>query len=240
MDNIKLQDVAEVIIINDTTGEHWYYGCTDETAISKTVDKEILTGGIGNKQCGVLFTNQSYQVTITPTLFATNFLETQTGTTFTSGSVDVWKKEEVIAVDDGAGGAEATIDGTPIDDEVYVVDKNNESFTGTFATGTVTITDGVIGDTYIIMYQENEATADTLDFDSGTFPKNVHLQLHTIAYEPKTENVTHDIYINFPIASPDGALDMTLTKGTNTQTPITFDILDNAGSYGTYTVVERA
>lgn len=241
LDNIRVQDTAEVVLI-DGDGNHYFYGCTDEASITKEVEKELLTCGIGNKQVGVLWAGQSYSVTVTPLYFQNKIMELQTGNTFQSTSFDAWKEEEGIAVDDGGGDAIVNITGTPIDDTVYVVDNRNTQKSATYddGTGDVTVTDGSIGENYHILYQETEANADVLDLDAEKFPENVHIQLRTIAYKPDTEEVVADIYWDFPKCSPDGALDLAMAKGTNSQTPLTFDILNNSGSYGKYVVVPRA
>ncbi len=157
---------------------------------------------------------------------------------FTTGSKDFWKKENGIGVDD-AGSIKVTITGTPLDDVVSVVDIHNTQFVATYATGDVTITGGVEGDKYIVMYQETEAITDYLEFDSTKFPSNVHLQMHTIAYNVDTDTKIADLYWDFPVASPDGNIDSGLSKGENTGTSVKFDIMKPFGvdTYGIFAVV---
>ena len=241
LDNIKVQDVAEVLIINDTTGEKFFYGCTEGTGFSKSAESEMLTCGIGNAQRAKLWKGQSLSVTVQTLLFSPNLIAMQTDSlgSFINGSKNFWKKEMGVGV--SGTGIEVTITGTPVDDEVTVVDLNNKQYTATYSAGTVTITDGVEGDTYIILYQETEATTDYLEFDSTKFPSNVHLQMHTIAYDVDADVPVADLYWDFPVASPDGNIDSGLNKGENTGTSVKFDIMKPFGvdTYGIFAVVPK-
>lgn len=243
-DGVKVQDVMEAYIV--TSDKTFFLGCLEESGISKTVDSELLTCGIGNKVRTKLFSAQNYSVNVQPLLHSDNVIALQTGTDFTEGATQNVFKHETHQAVDNVGTIEVTLSAgaTPLNDAVTILDKYNNEFTGSYDSGTsvVTITDGVAGDTYVIVFQEEEASADILEFDATAYPKNVHLQLHTIGYDPDTNDVIVDIYYDFPIASPDGNMDAVYTKGTNTSTPINFDIINDllTDSYGTYSTIERA
>lgn len=240
LDNIKVQDTAEVLLINDTTDEKFFYGCTEGTGFTKEVESELLTCGIGNALRAKLWKGQKLSVTVQTLLFNANLMAMQTDSfgAFTTGSKTFFKKE----MGTGIGASTTvivTIKGTPVDDVVTVVDIHNNQYVATFATDTVTITNGVIGDKYIVLYQEVESATDYLKFDSTKFPSNVHLQLHTIAYNVDTDVKIADLYWDFPVASPDGNIDSGLNKGENTGNSVKFDIIKPFGvdTYGIFAVV---
>jgi hypothetical protein len=114
-------------------------------------------------------------------------------------------------------------------------------FTGTFATGKVTITTGVAGDWYTVIYEEAQTGANILDLNAEEFPKPHKVQLHTIAYDPDTEEIVADLYWVFSKARPDGNIAAGYTSGQNQQDIIKFACETPIGSssYGKYVVVLR-
>lgn len=214
--------------------QRWFLGCTEESSVSKTVDSEILTCGIGNKAVAKIFTGQNYSVTVRTLYHNDTFISLQSGSDFLTSQTANVPRTEVGVLASGV----VTITGTPVDDKVWAQDALGKTYVATYATGDATVTGGVDGVMYTIIYDEEITNADKVVFDATKFPKNVELQLYGIAQDPATNLPIVNIFYNFPIASPDGSLDLAYAKGTNTSTSITFEILANnqTNEYGEYIV----
>ena len=238
-DNIHVHDVFEVFV-NDGTRDY-FYGCVTGTGLEKTVDSELLRCGIGNKVRAKQFNSQDYKVNVTPLFHNDNIIAMQTGGAFVAGTKTLKRSFGAVAVDN-LGDIEidmTSAGGTPVGDAVVVLDKYNTVFVGTYVADVVTITGGVAGDFYTILWDE-VLTGEALDLGGAVFPENVHLTLKGLGYDPDTNAEKLNIYWDFPIASPDGNLSQAYEVGTNSPTNIAFDILSNGvtGSYGTYFVEE--
>ena len=238
-DNVMVKDVLEAFVIDDN-GKSYFYGATEEGNISQSVNQETLTAGIGNKVQAVLQTQKEVTFTVQNLFHSDNFLAMQSGSNFTIGARDTMHKEIVVAVEN-LGSIQCTITGTPKNDIVYVADKFGVNYPATFSAGVVTITTGgVVGELYTISYLVTNATVSVLPFVADKYPTAKHIQLHGIAYDPKTNIVVADIYYDFKLALPDGNVDRAYGKGSNTPDSVTFTTLeDDSGNYGEYYVIAR-
>jgi len=242
LNKIKVQDTAEAFFI-DSDGVAKFFGCTSSAGVSKAVSAEDIRCGIGAGIATRLFTANDINVTVETGLYANTFIEMQSGEEFaTAQTPTVWKAESVVAVETTAPAATLTITGTPVDDEFYIQDRFGVPIaSGTIAAKVITVATGLTaGDTYTVVYPEAQTGAYTLQFKTASFPKVTGLMLHTIAYDPDTDEVLADIYWDIPKASPDGNLDLAYAIQTNTPTSATFRALDSNGLTATYIVVPRA
>lgn len=239
LDNVIVKDVLEAFIVDDVNNKTYFFGATTESNINQTIEQEKLKAGIGNKVKAILQSSKEVTFKIQNLFHSDNFLALQSGSTFTTASRDLMRRETKVAADN-AGSIEVTISGTPKNDEVTVLDKNNKEYSATYSSGTVTITNGVAGETYTVVYLETTADVNVLDFNADKFPSVVHVQLHGIAYDPDTNQIVADIYYDFKKAQPDGSVDRTYSAGSNTNDVINFSTIeDENGNYGEYYVVPR-
>lgn len=230
-----------IAYIKDLAGNWYFYGLTNSTGITQTSNTELLTSSPSAHTITKIFYNKQMTVDIMPTLFNTRFemLQNSSMNDVSTVTANVTTHEQVVAVDN-VGTIEATITGTPVNDTVYVTDLyNSKIYASTYATGTVTITDGVEGDTYIIMYDEEQADVEQVDFARDSFPENIEVTIMVIASDPESNVPEEKWYYNFPICSPSGEFDLSFEKETNTALDVTFDILTGLTglSYGTKTIV---
>lgn len=232
---VVVHDVLEAYLLQGSTAH--FFGCLTESNINKAQTSEDIRCGIGNVLRNIYDTEQDITFSVTTAMHSDHFIEYQSGGSFSTGqTVEVWKHE----VGEADASLEVTITGTPVDGVVKVIDRFNEEYVGVYATGTVTITGATEGETYTVFYEEEETTADVLDFDATKYPENVEVMLHGIAYDPKTNLVISDIYYQFPIAKPDGNLDLGYALASNITPQITFRAIANAdNSLGKYIVVDR-
>lgn len=236
---IMVKDTADVYY-HLSNGDTRYFGCMNTSGLEKTIDTEDIRCGIGFGIATVMYTNPDMSITFTPAFWNDFFIQDAFGTDFSLGaSVNVWSTENVEFTV-SASDATATIDGTPVDDVVKVQDKQGNLIPATFAGGTVTLTGGAQYDglTLPVSYEE-AVTGDVLALDVEEIPKVHGITLHTIAYDPDTNEILSDIYWKFTRVLGDGSLSLALQGATNSVTEITAKILPDNGSFGQYIVVDR-
>jgi len=218
MDNIKFQDVG-IVSFDTNTGTKLVYGLTDSTSINHIVNSTELRTGIGNVYLGEVWESKNLEISVTPTInnFSLMAVQTKNGDAMSTSTVEVPYVLKLEAEDDGSGGAEIDLsDYTPVDDEVTVVDINNETVTSTFATGTVTLTSGTVGQIYYVTFMQSETTADVLDIDGADFPETVeNLTVQTIGYNIETGALAGRLFIMCDRAQPMGSFTLDLQKATN-------------------------
>lgn len=235
MKNIIIQDVCETFVENLDTKKTHFFGLTESNEVNQKIDQTPLRGGIGNGIFATLQTNKEITFTTTTSTHDDEIYAIQSGGDFTSGQYMVPKQETKKYATSGV-----TLKGTPVGDTVLVIDKNGKTMTATLTTGKVTITDGVEGEIYTIIYSEN-VTGEILDLNSEVFPKNHRVTLHTIGYDPDTNAVMCDIYWVFEKCLPNGEIGANYKGGDLQTDTITFTAQLPLGekSYGKYIVVPR-
>lgn len=89
--------------------------------------------------------------------------------------------------------------------------------------------------------EEKTQVGKVLEFKAGSFPKNAHIQLRTIAYDIKTAKVAADVYYIFPKVQADGNLNEDFNAGSNKTQEITFKAMVPEGkdSYGQMIIIPR-
>lgn len=88
---------------------------------------------------------------------------------------------------------------------------------------------------------EEEVAGNAIELESTAVPKDVKLQLRTIAYDNKTQEVVAEIFWIFDRVSPSGGFTQTFGMGQNNVQEISFRALIPEGetSYGRYVIVPR-
>lgn len=104
---------------------------------------------------------------------------------------------------------------------------------------TITINDIEVDTDGTVSASEKTVSGDVLDFKADSFPKNHHVQLRTIVYDPDTNEIVADMYFIFEKALPSGALSEVFSS-TNKTTEIAFStMVDADGNYGKCIIVPR-
>lgn len=235
MNNIIIHDTLEAFIKDEENNKVYFLGLTTNGSVSKSVDQEFVRGGIGGKVIGVIQSNNSLEFTITTALHFDDIYEIQSGSIFADEAVTV-QKVETAKLTSG----KLTIQGTPDDGQVIVLDKYGKQVSATYSTGQVTVTGGTEGDIYTVIYSES-VQANVLNLEADKFPKSYTVQLHGIAYDAAKNEVVADIYWIFDHALPNGNFTANYGTGENKTDEITFTAIAPYGSntYGRYVVVPR-
>lgn len=241
MKNVVVHDTCEVFLKTLDNDKLYYVGITATSNVNQTIDQTPISGGIGNKRVTAIFNNKNIGFDVTTTLHDDDAYVLQGGADFASGTVSVLTQETVQAVD-ATGVIKVTITGTPTGGEVTVFDKFGKEYTGAFADTKVSITGGQAGEYYTVVYTITTPSGNILDLDSEKMPKTCSAQLHTIAYDPDTEEIVADIYWLFDKVRGDGAFGAAYAAGTNMQDSMKFncETLIGSKSYGKYAVIPRA
>lgn len=235
MDNIFIQDVCEVYLKDTVSNTQYFFGLTTKTEITQKIKQDFLKGGIGNGIVGTVQSEKEITFKVTTLLHNDSLFEILNGSGFSSKSVVVQKNEKVKLAS-----GKLTITGTPTGSTAIAIDGEGQQFAGTYATGQVTITGGVEGEYYTVIYPST-VTAQVLTLDSKVFPKTYYVELHTIAYNVDTNQVTADIFWTFNKALPKGDLKAQYDAGKSNGDDVEFTALLPSGSteYGTYVIVAR-
>jgi hypothetical protein len=225
-DNIKFQDVAIVSFDSAVGGKKVVYGLTDSTSINHVVNSSELRGGISNIYIDEVYESKDLEITVTPTIgnFSLMAAQTKNLEAFTSGNTVSVPYTVTAEAVDNVGAIEIDLSNyTPLLDEVVVLNIDNEIKASTFATGTITITDGVAGDIYNVTFLQEETTADVLEIDGKDYPETVeNLTLETIGYDPETGAIAGRLFIVCDYAKPDGNFTLDLATATNSTFEVKF------------------
>lgn len=236
MNNILIQDVAEVYIKDSVTSDAYFFGITTKNDITQTVKQEVLRAGVGNSVVGVLQSDKEINFSVSTLLHNDDIFAIQSGKKFASGTYTVQMSEQAKLTS-----GKLTITGTPKGTSAIAIDSTGKQTTGTIATGQVSITGGTEGAIYTVIYP-SEVTGDILSLDSKSFPKNYYVEMHTIGYSVETNQVVADIYWVFDKALPDGGLQAAYEAAKNNGNEIKFtaQVPVGATEYGRYIVIKRS
>lgn len=237
MNNVVIHDTLEVFINDTSANKTYFFGLTDKANVTQSVKQDVLRSGIGSKVIAVLQSEKNIEFGVTTTLHNDDIYSIQSGSDFTTSTITVQKTESGKLT---SGKIEIT--GTPKGGTVIVMDNTGKTITGTFATGEVSVTGGVEGTMYDVIYSEDETNAQVLDLNSTAFPKNYSVQLHGIGYDPDKNTIVCDIYWLFDKAMPDGAFNFQGEKGgspSSDEIKFTAQTPTGSNSYGKYVVVPR-
>lgn len=104
----------------------------------------------------------------------------------------------------------------------------------------LTIEEPVEGEDGTVTTTPKTVSGNAIELEAGNFPKSGKLTLHTIAYDPDTNEVKADLYYILYKAQPDGNFTQSFGMGNNPQT-LAFSALVPKGktSYGVFCIVPR-
>lgn len=235
--NLLVQDVCEVYLkdLSDTS-KVYFFGLTSQAEITQQIQQDVIRGGIGNGVIGVMQSNKELTFKVTTLLHNEDVSAIQSGSAFGASTTFTVQKTESGVLTSG----KITITGTPIGTNVLVYDGLGKKLEGTYATGDVTVTGGTEGESYTVVYSTS-VTGEALSLDSKKFPKNYYVELHTIAYNPNSNEVVADLYYVFNKALPNGGLSQQFQAGQSVTDEVEFTcgLLTGSTEYGKYIVVPR-
>lgn len=240
---LLISDTADVVMKRKSDGHVFITAESQLSSISGTLGiNEKIYGGIGNKSLAVMKGQKEVTSTLRNAFYDQEFLSLTQGVAIeVDGTATVHQTEKGLTVADNAGTLEVTIENTTAT-TVHVRNAKGEVEEATSATGTVTVPVGhaVEGEIVSVTYQES-VTGDIVELDSEKFAEAFTLEYHTIAYDPDTNKVVKDIYIQLDHVIPNDEFELSLENGTAVAPEVNFECLaaPNSTSIGRIMEVDR-
>ena len=245
MAKLVIIDTADVTVKRKSDGHTFASAETQLASISQSLGiNEKIFAGIGNKPFFIMKGQKEVTTTLRNAAYDKELLAMTQGVSVEEGkSVKVYKREDELKVeDDGTGNLEVTISGTPAGTEAHVINSKGELEISAITGDKVTIPTGHagVGDLVSVQYQM-EVTGDVIELESDKFGEAYEIEYHTIAYDPETNEVVKDIYIQLDHVVPSGEFELSFENGTPIAPEFTFDCLTapNSNKIGRIIEVDR-
>jgi hypothetical protein len=240
---LLVMDTADVVMKRKSDGHVFITAEAQLTSISQTLGiNEKIYGGIGNKPLAIMKGQKEVTSSLRNAFYDQEFLSLTQGVAIEEdGTATVHKTEKGLAVTDNAGVLEVTITGTPVGTVAYVRNAKGEVEESAVATNVVAIPDGhaVAGELVSITYQAS-ITGNIVELDTEKFAEAFVLEYHTIAYDPDTNKVVKDIYIQLDHVVPQDEFEMSLENGSAIAPEVNFECLNAPNTTSIGRIVEVA
>lgn len=239
---VLVNDTCDVYYRRKSDGHLVFTSEAQLASISQQVTEEKLKGGIGNRTIALLRSDKEITLNTRLALFDKEYLAMTQGVEVTAESVNVYDREENLKVVDNSGVLEVTITGTPVDNTVTVINANGESEQATIASKVVTIPTGhALEDELVTIVYKKAENGSTVSFNADKFSEKYEVEYKTICYNPDTNEVVSDIYIQFYDVTPSGSVDLSFENGNALTPELSFEASAPKGSnvIGKYIEVPR-
>lgn len=241
---LLISDTCDAIVKRKSDGHVFITAETQMTSLSQTLGvNEKIFGGIGNKPLAVMRSQKEMTSTLRNAFFDLELLSLTQGVAIEeNGTASVYQTEKDLVVTDNAGALEVTITGTPTGTTVYVRNTDGSTESATVTAQKVAIPTGhaVAGEKVSVSYKQS-VTGNVLAFDTEKFSEAFEIEYKTIAYDPSTNEVKKDIYIQLDHVVPASEFELSLENGTAIAPEINFECLNapNSTEIGRIIEVDR-
>jgi len=245
MGKLLISDTCDAVIKRKSDGHVVATAETTTSAISQSLGvNERIWAGISSKPVGIIRGQKEVTTNFTNAMWNLDFLAMTQGVAVQEdGSIEVEHREDGLTVTDNAGTLEVTITGTPVGSTVYVVNEEGETESASVATQTVTVPTGhaEAGDVVSVIYTKS-ATGDIVSLETDKFSEAHEIHFNTIGYNPDTNEVVADIYIQLDHVLPSGDFEFSFENGSAISPEMNFDALTppNSKEIGRIAQVARA
>lgn len=240
---LLVMDTADVVMKRKSDGHVFITAEAQLSSISGTLGiNEKIFGGIGNKALAIMKGQKEVTSTLRNAFYDQEFLALTQGVAIEEdGTATIHKTEKGLEVVDNSTTLEVTIAGTPLGTTAYVRNAKGEVVEGAIATNVVTIPEGhaVAGELVSVTY-EAEVTGNIVELDTEKFAEAFTLEYHTIAYDPDTNKVVKDIYIQLDHVVPQDEFEMSLENGSAIAPEVNFECLNAPNTTSIGRIVEVA
>lgn len=240
MDNILIKDTMECFLVdNSDTTNVYFLGINSKSSFVQKLSNTVIRGGIGNLNRAYLQTQKDATFEVDPILWNNSLIGVLNGTNSASGSITTKGFEHDLVVASGKVTLTTTTTATTCD----LFDASGTHYTGTIATQVVTIAPTVPADgTILTAVFDQTLTGDITDLDAASFPKSFKIYSHTIGYNPDTNAIALDLYLQLNVGVPTGDFTASFEAGKESLLPIIFQLLvpQNSTSFGKWISVPRA
>lgn len=230
---LLISDTADAVIKRKSDGHVFATAEAQLTSISQSLGiNDKIFGGIGNKPLALMRGQKEITSTLRNAFYDKEFLAMTQGVAVQEdGSATIYKREDGLKVVDNSGVLEVTIAGTPVGTTVYVRNSAGETEESTVATKKVTVPTGhAAKDELVSVIYQTAVTGDIVTLDSEKFSEAHTIEYHTIAYDPSTNKVVKDIYIQLDHVLPSGEFELSFENGNAIAPEIKFEALNAPNS----------
>jgi len=240
---LLISDTCDAVVKRKSDGHVFATAETQLTSISGSLGvNEKIFGGIGNKPLSIMRGQKEMTSVLRNAFFDLELLSMTQGVAIDEdGTASVYEREDDLVVVENTG-LEVTLTGTPVGSTVYVINGAGETVSATVATKKVTIPVGhaVAGEKVSVTYKKN-VTGNIVAFDSEKFAEAYEIEYHTIAFNPATNQIVKDIYIQLDHAVPSSDFELSFEAGSAIAPEINFDALTapNSKEIGRIIEVDR-
>ncbi|CDG30102.1 MULTISPECIES: hypothetical protein [Bacillus] len=234
-----IQDTADVYFRRKSDGQLVFTAEAQTASFSQTISEEKLRGGIGNKPLYILKSEKEINLTVKNAYFDLEWLAMTQGETIEEeAKVQVFDREHGLIVDDKNA---VTLKGKPVSDVTFFNKRGVTYKTPVSTDGSYLIPTGFAGtkEKLTAVYQINKI-GRRLPIKASKFSERYEVEYRTIAYNPDTEEVYSDIYIQFPNVSPSGEFEMSLENGNALAPEIKFEALADTDTDEMAVVIEAS
>lgn len=240
---LLISDSADVTMKRKSDNHVFIIAEAQLASISQTLGiNEKIYGGIGNKPLAVMKGQKEVTASVRNAFYDSEFLAMTQGVAVEEDTVIINKTEKTLKVTDNLGTLEVAITGTPNGETVYVRNTKGVTKPSTFAAGKVAIPVGhaVEGDLVSVTYP-TEVIGEVVQLDGEKFAEAFTVEYHTIAYDPDTNAVVKDIYIQLDHVIPQDEFELSLENGSAIAPEVSFECLaaPNSTQIGRIIEVER-
>jgi len=241
---LLVTDTADVVMKRKSDGHVFITTEAQLTSISQTLGiNEKIYGGIGNKPLAIMKGQKEITSSLRNAFYDQEFLSLTQGVSITeNGTATIAHTEKGLKVVDNVGVLEVTITGTPVGATAYVRNAKGETESAAITSSKVTVPAGhaIVGETVSVTY-DMSITGSIVELDGEKFAEAYELEYHTIAYNPDTNRVVKDIYIQLDHVIPIDEFELSLENGTAIAPEVNFECLTapNSTSIGRIIEVDR-
>ena len=240
MSKLLIIDTADAVMKRKSDGHVFVTSEAQLASISQSlgIDDKIY-GGIGNKPLAIMKGQKNVTSTLRSAFYDTEYLSMTQGVAIEEGTATVYKTESGLKVADNSGTLSVTITGTPKDNTVLVTNKHGKTLEATVSSKNVTvpIDHAEPGELVSVRYKQ-DVTGEIVSLESDKFAEAYELEYHTIGYDPETNKVIKDIYIQLDHVVPGGDFELSFENGNAIAPEITFEALNAPNSTAIGRVIE--
>jgi hypothetical protein len=239
---LLVMDTADVVMKRKSDGHVFITGEAQLASLSGSLGiNEKIFGGIGSKPLAIMKGQKEVTSTLRNAFYDQEFLSLTQGVAIEEdGSATVHKTEKGLVVTDNAGTLEVTITGTPVGNTVYVRNARGEVEEATVATNKVAVPDGhAVANEIVSVTYPSTITANIVELDTEKFAEAFTLEYHTIAYNPDTNQVVKDIYIQLDHVVPQDEFELSFENGSAIAPEVNFECLNAPNTTSIGRIIEE-
>ncbi|WP_280150045.1 hypothetical protein [Bacillus subtilis] len=231
-----IHDVCDVVLKRKSDGKVIATAEAQTTSLSQSIQEDLLKGGIGNKTLYAINSDKAVSGTIKNAFFSLDWLAAQQGVKVEQGSVQVWENEVLVVGSDGS----VSLSQTPVEAITFENSEGESLVVEELSTKATIPSNFAEPKAELRAYYKYDAEGEIVEIRSDKFSEAYEMEYHTLEYDPDTDKIHYDLYIQLDKIKPSGEAELNFEAG-NAMTPeMKFTALsNNNNAVGRYVRVKR-